>query len=323
MKRKVFLLIVFFIILSGSVGILLFRTKQSDMPSEHSSEASKKTSKVEESKSILTLEQSEKQDTEEGISPMTIEEVSNQITPSSKGQVTESVSDESFEKLQAELSQLSLKEIIPRLADMKVKHLRQLLQTEWYAAFEKEVWELSTEEQMALIAIENRAFPEETEQSENLTGLKTLPPGYTYIWKENGTPELIKYNEPYVSIDPKGAQGYENWHQLTDAEYRRYLILNAISSRSIGDLKISREVAELAKAWKQPLYEKSWGYIPSVSVKSIYLRKRTPEDEALEQKLVSEADAKIQANKPKTIPRYHANDVKTVVNELKTALNQR
>lgn len=65
------------------------------------------------------------------------------------------------------------------------------------------------------------------------------------------------------------------------------------------------------------------GYKPSVSVNSVYTRKLTPEDEALEQKLVKEADAKMQALKPKTIPRYHNNDVKAGVNELKTALYRR
>ena len=307
-----------------SVFLVFVNKGGKNEPGEHVPESSEETTpKKAKNKSILASEQSDKQHTKEGISPMTIEEVSSDITTSPKGQVTESVSDESFEKLESELSQLSLKEIIPRLTNVKDEHLRKLLQEEWYAEFEGEVWELSTEEQMALIAIESRAFPEETEHSQNLTGLKAPPPGYTYKWKRDGTPELIKYNEPYVSIDPKGAQGYENWQNLTDAEYRRYLVLNAIANKSVGDLQISKEVAELAKEWKQPLYEKSWGYKPSISVSSIYTRKKTPEDEALEQKLVKEAKAKIQALKPKTIPRYHNNDVKSVVNELKTALNQR
>lgn len=231
----------------------------------------------------------------------------------------------SFEKLEAELRQLSLKEIIPRLTDVKLEHVRKLAEeSEWFTELvEQGRRELSNEEETALQALERRVFPELAKGYEKLTGHKAPPPGYTHHWKDGEPAQLIKYNTPNVTIDPMGAQGYQNWHQLTDAEYRRYLVLNAIANGSVDDLQISQEVVELAKAWKQPLYEKSWGYIPSVSVNSIYTREKTPEEEALEEKLISEARAKIDALKPKTISEYHDNDVKAVVNELKTALNQR
>lgn len=309
-----------------SVYLVFVNKGGENEPSEHVPESAKKTtSKTAKNKSVLASEQSDKQDTKEGISPMTIEEVSNQITLSSKEQGTESISDESYEKLEEELSQLSLKEIIPRLADMKAEHARKLIEeAEWFIELaEQEMWELSTEEQTALRVLERRIYPEDAKRYEERTGLKAPPPGYTYHMEDDQSPRLIKYNTPDVTIDPKGAQGYENWHNLTDAEYRRYLVLNAIANRNVGDLQISQEVAELAKEWKQSLYEKSWGYKPSISVNSIYTRKKTPEDEALEQKLVKEAEAKIQTLKPKTIPRYHDNDVKVVVNELKTSLNRR
>lgn len=177
-------------------------------PSEHVPESQKKTTPNKaKNKSILASEQSDKQDTKEGLYPMTIEEVSSEITTSSKGQVTQPVSDESFKKLEAELRHLSLKEIIPRLADMKAEHVRKLgEESEWFRELLTEgMLELSTQKQTALHALEQRIYPERAKRYEELTGRKAPPPGYTYHWEADQLPRLIKYNTTDVTIDPKGA----------------------------------------------------------------------------------------------------------------------
>ena len=235
--------------------------------------------------------------------------------------------DDVFQSLEKELNQLTVQEIIQRLEGMEPLHIRKLAEeTTWFnRRLEAALPSLSNEEQIALMAADRIAYPESYEGYEEVMGDSLPPPGY-YHSRSGDKLLVLKHNTPNLVI--RKVEGFGRWYQLTPEEYRRYLILDTIENadQSPWDFKkagvrISRNVQELAKESKKPLYEKSFGEASVMSISSIYLRDKTPEDEALRQQVEIEGQKRIKALTPHVeIPAFSLDDVKAVIQELEAKL---
>lgn len=224
-----------------------------------------------------------------------------------------------------ELRQKSLLELIAIIDEIPSKFIR----ASWFTEIaRKEVNNLdpNSEEKLKLDAAMMRAYPEMVKQYEEETGRPHPPPGYSYIAPDsNSPPVLVKFNTPVVRMVTSEQTGYGNWDQLSEVEWERYKVLDAIAKQLLWPKhSVSREMSELAAEWKNPLYEKSWGTrtIETPSLIVSYNRPRTEEDEIYEKKLMKEA----RSTTPSTnLPNVsHLIDHKLVIkvmNELKEALD--
>lgn len=223
------------------------------------------------------------------------------------------------------LRQKSLLELIAIIDDIPSEFIR----SSWFTEIvRKEVNNLdpNSEEKLKLDAAGMRAYPEIEKQYEEETGRPHPPPGYTYISPDNNSPPVLaKFNTPVVRLVASEKTGYENWDQLSEIEWERYKVLDAIAQQKLGPkYSVSREISELAAERKKPLYKKSWGTrtIETPSLIVSYNRPKTEEDETYENKLIKEMMSTKSSN---SLPNVsHLLDDKLVVkvmNELKEALH--
>lgn len=225
------------------------------------------------------------------------------------------------------LRQKSLLELIAIIDDIPSEFIR----APWFTEIaQKEVNNLdpNSEEKLKLDAALMRAYPEMVKQYEEETGRPHPPPGYTYVGLDNNSPPvLVKFNTPVVGMVTSEQTGYENWDQLSDGEWERYKVLNAIAKQLLSPKHdVSREISELAAEWKKPLYEKSWGTrtIETPSLIVSYNRPKTAEDDAYEKKLIREAmSTKSSSNLPEVSHFVDNKLVVKVMNELKEALHRK
>lgn len=135
--------------------------------------------------------------------------------------------------------------------------------------------------EMGLLSEEEKATQEDARRRYyDALGLEPPPPGYRYIRRGDGAPELVKYKDPIISI--AWGEGYGNYHQLTDNELARYSCLLAIDDPLvIKRYGLSPEEVSLGLAWKQELYEKTKG--PRPTIHAVVSRRKsdpqTPEEE--------------------------------------------
>ena len=95
-------------------------------------------------------------------------------------------------------------------------------------------------------------------------GLEPPPPGYRYVKIGEGTPKLVKYKDPIISV--AWGYGYGNYYQLTADEFAQYSCLLAIDDPLvIKRYELPPEAVELGLAWKQELYEKTKGPRPTIT----------------------------------------------------------
>lgn len=208
--------------------------------------------------------------------------------------------DTSLDQLEKKLGHLSLSELIPILEKMDKAVVRDLGENaEWFSdLLDTETVLLSDEEYIALETLERKVYDGKIEEDyEKHFGYPMPPPGYVMNRSNGGANELIRINKPYVRVKQTENAGYGQWDNLTQDEFTRYLILEAIANKSelleSWNLDVSDAVAERAKTMKQPLYEKSWGTHAghAVSVVGYWTRPKTDADIALEDQLKTEAHA--------------------------------
>lgn len=300
-------LIIFLVLFS--VFLVFVNRGVENETSKHVPESTEQTtSKKVKNKSILASEQSDKQDTKEDISPMTIEEVSNQITKSSKGVDIDSYSKLSLKELLTVIDKLEPDTYIPLLKEKaKTSDAFADFSDKEYAAFQTAV---------------RRAYPQAIKKAYEKNGLEVPPPGYTYLEIDGESPVLVKFNTPIVRVNPNASMGYQRWDQLSQKDWERYKALDIITRRKRwNDNPISREMAELAVEWKKPLREKAYGPWYGATIYAHYNRPKTEEDIAYERQLQKDALSKLK--RPQI---SHSIDPKLVDNlliDLKEALNKR
>ena len=144
--------------------------------------------------------------------------------------------------------------------------------------------ELSVEE-IALLAAE--VSEEAKREFYNSIGLEP-PPGHTYLWDSDGNARLVRYNEPLIEVDWT-QQGYGNFSQLSDEEFDRYNALAAITDEiTARSLRIPANVVELAREWKNELYQKTSGSKPTIQAATVYDRPITLTDNEDKSRLLEE-----------------------------------
>ncbi len=144
--------------------------------------------------------------------------------------------------------------------------------------------ELSVEE-IALLAAE--VSEEAKREFYNSIGLEP-PPGHTYLWDSDGNARLVRYNEPLIEVDWT-QQGYGNFSQLSDEEFDRYNALAAITDEiTARSLRIPANVVELAREWKNELYQKTSGSKPTIQAATVYNRPITLTDNEDKSRLLEE-----------------------------------
>lgn len=143
-----------------------------------------------------------------------------------------------------------------------------------------------SEEEKALLAAE--VSEEAKREFYNSIGLDPPPPGHTYLWDGDGNARLVRYNEPLVEVDWT-QQGYGNFSQLSDEEFDRYNALAAITDQTTArSLRIPANVVELAREWKNELYQKTWGSKPTIQAATVYNRPITLTDSENKSRLLEE-----------------------------------
>ena len=144
--------------------------------------------------------------------------------------------------------------------------------------------ELSVEE-IALLAAE--VSEEAKREFYNSIGLEP-PPGHTYLWDSDGNARLVRCNEPLIEVDWT-QQGYGNFSQLSDEEFDRYNALAAITDEiTARSLRIPANVVELAREWKNELYQKTSGSKPTIQAATVYNRPITLTDNEDKSRLLEE-----------------------------------
>ncbi len=133
-------------------------------------------------------------------------------------------------------------------------------------------------------------------------GLTPPPEGYHHDFnKETGVWELVPNNVPIIKVK-QGPPQYNQFHQLTDAEYERYTALGFIkdNQESVASfiaagghphqmLAYPPEVCELAQEWYMELREKTYGPTAIATSSVYYDRPVTEADRENERHLMSEA----------------------------------
>lgn len=133
-------------------------------------------------------------------------------------------------------------------------------------------------------------------------GLTPPPKGYHHDFnKETGVWELVPNNVPIIKVK-QGPSEYNQFHQLTDAEYERYTALDHIATNQDGVvsfiaagghphqiLAYPPEVCELAREWYLELREKTYGPTVMATSSVYYDRPKTEADTENERLLLREA----------------------------------
>ncbi len=123
-----------------------------------------------------------------------------------------------------------------------------------------------------------RSSEEAKREFYNSIGLEPPPPGHTYLWEGDGNARLVRYNESSIEVDWT-QQNYGNFFQLSDEEFERYNALAAITDEiTARSLRIPTNVVELAREWKNALYQKTWGSKPTIHAATVYNRPITLAD---------------------------------------------
>ena len=253
----------------------------------------------------------------------------NAIQPEVDNNTEDEQRSESVRLLEQEFSQLSMKEIVARLEEVDSDVFRGFveLDTPWFRELiEEDAFYLSDEEQIILEVALRNAFPEGKKAYEDKYGEPPAPPGYSYGSVDGGARQLFKDNVPHIAISESASYG--QYHLLSDSEWEQYKLLKSIALDNKGlwdiwGIQVSPEVVELAKERKKVLYEKTFGTSPTVSVHALYTREKTEADVALEQKLLAEAQEKLDAERPQRKLSYHRDDVIALIRELEKELNQK
>ena len=147
------------------------------------------------------------------------------------------------------------------------------------------------EAEMGLMSAEEKASQEKARRKfYESHGLEPPPPGYKYAKIGEGTPKLVKYKEPILTV--AWGEGYGRFDLLSAKDFERYSNLVSIDSEyMINRYQISPEVVALGKEQRDELYLKTKGPVPTVHANVVSKNGLTPQEmEKLDQRMADLLD---------------------------------